>query len=430
MLALASGGPIAQDAWRTYPAVPRSVAGLGDLDGDGKVELLLGHACRDDVPGSRSAAAVLSMADARARFWYEGDATCPTFGTAVAAWRDLDGDGVIEFAIGAPELRARDLGDPSRPRRAPGMVFVYSGRTGAHVSTLQGLTPGDGFGFELLGRDLDGDGRAELVVGAPGSGTVCAFADATGTCRWHVTETHAATNFGAALDAVSDFDQDGMVELVVGAPARTGGTAWIVSLARGGVRNHVATDAGAPVSWYGSAVAGLGDVDGEPGAEYAIGAAVRDAHEVGWTSAYDGALGLRLARLRAGSRKADATLSMTAPGDLDGDRVPDLVVSKFEIRPEAFSHVGWEGFGFLEARSGRTGELLWSTPADEDGPLVGGAVASAGDVDGDGAADLVVHAEYGCAGTAYYRVLSGRTGSLVIDRLLRAPKPDSTKQPR
>jgi len=77
-------------------------------------------------------------------------------GTSLTEPADFDGDGTLEVVIGAPGW--------SKQR---GMLLVLDERGNTHLSKLWG-SPGFRFGETVAARDIDGDGRAELVVGAPG----------------------------------------------------------------------------------------------------------------------------------------------------------------------------------------------------------------------------------------------------------------------
>ncbi len=160
-----------------------SVTGIGDLDGDGVGELVVGADRDDDGGRDHGAVWVLflntdgtvdraqKISSDAGRFDGNLDAD-DHFGGAVTGLGDLDEDGVADLAVGAP---GDDDGGPDRG--ALWILFLNSdGRVDrvAKVSETEGrfrgdLDDGDGFGSALSAiRDLDGDGVPDLAVGAPG----------------------------------------------------------------------------------------------------------------------------------------------------------------------------------------------------------------------------------------------------------------------
>ena len=138
------------------------------------------------------------------------------FGLALAGVGDVDGDGVPDLAVGAPEQ---------------GRVFLFSGATGQRLRTLNNPTPQAGarFGRALAGvGDVDGDGVPDLTVGAPGQdvegrdtqGQVFLFSGATGQQLRTLNNPtpQAGARFGRELAGVGDVDGDGVSDLAVGAP--------------------------------------------------------------------------------------------------------------------------------------------------------------------------------------------------------------------
>ncbi|MEW5741261.1 MAG: VCBS repeat-containing protein [Myxococcota bacterium] len=135
---------------------------------------------------------------------------------------DFDGDGVQDVALGVPES------DLSRPQG--GAVFIFKGSaTGLPAEptwTITGNTDTAQFGSVMAAGDLDGDGRADLAISAPGddvtiadSGAVYLYAigaDGPRPLRAALTGLGRG-NFGAAL-AIADVDGDGDNDLVVGSP--------------------------------------------------------------------------------------------------------------------------------------------------------------------------------------------------------------------
>ncbi|GII63751.1 hypothetical protein Skr01_38360 [Sphaerisporangium krabiense] len=163
------------------------------------------------------------------------------FGAAVASG-DFDGDGCADLAIGASEEFA---GTPV-PDGADGNGVVHLLRGTARglvadgtldVTRLGRSRDTDRFGAALTAADLDGDGDDELIVGVPGleeGGGVGLFGlggrpvRGKGTLLTEATpwiaQEHTETDlFGAAV-AAGDFDGDGRAELAIGAPGANVGT--------------------------------------------------------------------------------------------------------------------------------------------------------------------------------------------------------------
>jgi hypothetical protein len=151
-----------------------AVAGVGDVNGDGHDDVLIG-APGNATSGTQSGAAwlyagplagELSPEDALARI--DGSAAKDLTGTAVCGPGDLDGDGYAEVAVSAP--------DNDEGASGGGMVGLFYGP----MSGTQSLDRGDAlFVGEQIddhlgqslhgGKDLDGNGRPDIIIGVPGS---------------------------------------------------------------------------------------------------------------------------------------------------------------------------------------------------------------------------------------------------------------------
>ena len=169
-------------------------------------------------------------------------------------------------------------------------------------------------------------------------------------------------------------------------------------------------------AWFGSALAEVGDIDGDGVPDLAVGA---DGQFVGGREAqgqvflFSGATGQRLRTLDNPTPQEGARFgfALAKVGDMDGDGAPDLAVGAFE---QAVGGRFAQGQVFLF--SGATGQRLQplNDPIPQELARFGWALAGVGDVDGDGVPDLAVGAPFQHVGSNLIRgrvfLFSGATG--------------------
>lgn len=382
-----------------------AVAGVGDVDGDGFGDMLLGAHGSDDFAGAVGlflgpVGKRQGLAEADRLFVGNVDSS---MGLAVSGAGDVDGDGLADLVLGAPSE-----GDYE------GSVTLVT----ATAETRVVGAPGDLLGKAMspLG-DIDGDGLADLLVAGQGMAED-AGAAVVMTGPSPSLESAVVIAGEAAGDLVGDkcsvgsvdANGDGVPDVVIGARGHDGGGdgAGALFLVLGPPGSS--TVATADARWLGEAagdevglcVTGAGDLDGDGYGDFVAGSKLHDAargaaYVVRGPGLGEHSLADADARLLGAAEGATAGGCVASAGDVDGDGLADLLVGS--------SGYGEGGVAYLVSRPSGTRNL-----GDQDRPMVavgeavrGGNYLGASDVDGDGVPDLIVSAyhEADQAGAVY-----------------------------
>ena len=332
------------------------------------------------------------------RTW-DGGVADGQFGIACTVVGDMDGDGFADFAIGASA--------DSTAGTAAGRVFVYRG--GPHLGeppalVLAGL-PGELLGAALApAGDVDGDGLADLLVGAPAGTTVDLAAPGRvlivfgsvplgGRAPSSIAGTLPASRFGAAVAGLGPFDGDGFADFAVGAPDANNGA--------GLVQVFAGSPSGSPAPWFtlhgraaddnfGYADAGAGRTRGGAYADLLVGAPFNSQSAV-WAGRVYLYLGGAVPdtvpdRTFAGEAFGDLFGSSVAgAGDVNGDGRADFVVGAPGANAGQLTDAG-KAYLFLGATPPPAAAAL-AVPGSADYAELGLSATGVGDVDGDGFAD-------------------------------------------
>jgi hypothetical protein len=330
-----------------------SIATNGDFNGDGVNDVAIGapclfvrkhpHAGRVIILDGRELK--VGGNGRRLLFKQRGGADHQWFGSSVSFLPDLNGDGRDEIAIGSPgyDVTIIDQNEPSaKLKERAGRVDVYQWR-GRRMRVL-GQNGRAGFGEKIAPlNDVNGDGWADFVVSATGDrnangvgekGRIWLVSGRNGDLLGYRVGPTAGHNYGRSLVTAADIDGDGITDFLTGTDTSNG---------PGGVMNAGVADLISPA-----------DLQGTP--LFQVYGAHRD--RIGKTIDF--------------------------AGDVNDDDVPDAIIGS-----DGSDDTGVRLAG-LVSLYGMDGTPLWiraDSPPQEDARF-GDAVATMGDINGDGVTDF------------------------------------------
>ncbi|RMH02695.1 MAG: hypothetical protein D6702_07995 [Planctomycetota bacterium] len=320
----ADGSVLASIAGLKYDRLGGSVDWIGDIDGDGRDDFLAGAVLGANLTSGTTLtgrAYVWSSAANGPLRVHEGTTQGEHFGSDVAGGMDLDGDGVNDYVVGSRFFVVNGL--------PVGAVFAYSGASGAQLWRIDGPSAWSHFGAAVdLAGDVDGDGTPDVLVGSAvanaNAGFAAVYSGATGAQILQVVGL-GGENLGADVAGIGDVDGDGYADLLVGAPSANNGVgaAYIFSGFSGTILQQFD---GAPGGQLGYGLSLAGDVDGDGQVEVIVGAPNATPTDTGYARIYTAATGALVKELTGNAPNDFFGRSSAGIGDTDGDGCDEFVI--------------------------------------------------------------------------------------------------------
>jgi hypothetical protein len=377
-----------------------SVSGAGDVNGDGYADVIIGAILNDDGGDSAGKAYVifggptgfdsidLDNLQPSDGFAIQGGSAFDFAGLSLSGAGDVNGDGFDDVIVGATPYGFYGYGTTST-------AYVVFGSADPGDIDLSSLSSSDGFVMQgeynyysygtvsvSGGGDFNGDGFDDLIVGAMYDNYT------PGQLGYGFTNGAAYVIFGKA----SGF-----------------GTLDLTNLGSAGfeIEGALGDYAGRSVSWAGD-INGDGFDDlivgapyGSKGGQYSGQAYVIFGKESGFAAIDLGDLASDEGFLIQGDQAGDyAGFSVSAAGDVNGDGLDDIIIgapygdNSATHAGEAYVIFGKEsGFGTVDLTN-LAASAGFIIQGDDTGDHAGWSVAAAGDVNGDGFADIIVGAPH------------------------------------
>jgi hypothetical protein len=388
-----------------------SVAFAGDFNGDGYGDYIIGTPGYDfpadkllkiKVNKDIGRAAVISGRDGTELASIKGTAAKDAMGFAVAGGADIDGDGCDDVVVGAPNAGTTRTGT----------VTVLYGR-GEHCGNktdeaLNGSQAKSQFGAALALGDVDGDSAPDILVGAPKAtgdtglklaGSVTVYSGSSlvplGTPFYGAN----AKAYAGTSVAAGKLNDDG-IAIIIGAPndsvdaVKSSGSVKAYLLAN--PADPFFTKSGTKKSQFGKAVA-VGFVNTDTSADVLVGAPLDDdlrgikpKKDTGSVTVFSGSNGVELIKQYGVNTKAQLGYSVAA-SDVNGDSQADIIAGAWkDNKPTTNPKKPIKMVGSVAVFSGDGYAQIGETKYGDVAKDYFGFAVSAGDINSDGKADIII----------------------------------------
>jgi len=415
-----AGGLSLTESWSVESNVPdvgldMCVSTAGDVNGDGYSDVLVGFRNYDN--GQNSEGKVFeydgssSGLSATAIWTYESNQDNTSFGSGIASAGDVNGDGYSDIIIGSMNY------DNGQTNEGKANVFLGSA-AGLFTFTIYWEVESDqadaryGNSVSTAG-DVNGDGFSDVIVGAVGvdngqsnEGAAYVYYGSasimSSTPNLTLENNQAESQFGYSVSTAGDVNGDGYSDVIVGAPKYDNflGRCFVYLGSSSGLASSPAWTIGGIYGggYLGISVSTAGDVNGDGYSDVIVGAS-RDYLGGRAFVFYGSSSGLSATADWTATSDQEYTVfgeCVSTAGDVNGDGYSDIVIGDPTYTTGSFTEGGkifvWYGSSTGLGFNGTPSNADWSAHVSDSHGSFGYSVSSAGDVNGDGYADLIAGA--------------------------------------